>query len=225
MTSPAGQPPSAIVFLHGLGQMPQAWQSQVEAMPAGYRAFAPWVAGTKPTDTTPFTLDGAAAAVATLLQLNGVAAAHLVGLSLGGIVAMKVAVDYPEIVRSLTVAGAQARLGKTLMAMQRLALKRVPESQLPQARKQRLLEVTKELAGLDLLPGLRAVHAPTLVIAGDADRVGVAAGQEIAQAVPGATLTRIPGGADLNATSADEFNAAVFGFITQHDAPDGGRPS
>ena len=206
--------PPAIVFLHGLGQMPQAWQSQVEAMPQGYRAFAPWVQGTKPTDTVPFTVPGAAGAIATLLQLNGLERAHVVGLSLGGIVALQFACEFPEQVASLTVAGAQAKIARPLMAMQRLALKRVPESQLPAARKERLLQATKEPAGLDQLSTLRAVTAPTLVLSGDADRMGVLAGQQIAAAVPGACFRVLPGWADLNATTPGPFNEAVFAYIT-----------
>ena len=54
----------------------------------------------------------------------------------------------------------------------------------------RLMHDTWDVAGYDLLPRLRALRVPTLVIVGDHDFM-VAAGEHIAAAIPGAELVKI----------------------------------
>jgi proline iminopeptidase len=57
----------------------------------------------------------------------------------------------------------------------------------------RLYEETCRTAGFDLLSGLRGLAAPTLVLHGERDLIPVDAAIHIAEAVPGARLTVLPG--------------------------------
>lgn len=57
----------------------------------------------------------------------------------------------------------------------------------------RLMRDTWELATYDLLPKLRELRVPTLVITGDHDFIPVEVAAHIAQAIPNATLVTIPG--------------------------------
>ncbi len=73
---------------------------------------------------------------------------------------------------------------------------------------------------LDRLPELRI---PTHVIAGERDvLIPPWKGQEVADAIPGATFTLLRGaGHAMNAERAEEFNAAVLGFLDANSSPNG----
>ncbi len=60
------------------------------------------------------------------------------------------------------------------------------------AVEERLYRDTWSLPGYDLLPKLRSLHIPTLVIVGEQDVIPPAIAREIAQALPKATLVTIP---------------------------------
>ena len=57
-----------LALLHGLGQTPQSWQDQVTAMPAGFKAVAPWLKGTRPGRAEEFSVEGAADDVLALME-------------------------------------------------------------------------------------------------------------------------------------------------------------
>jgi proline iminopeptidase len=60
------------------------------------------------------------------------------------------------------------------------------------AVEERLYRDTWSLPGYDLLPKLRSLRVPTLVIVGEQDFIPPPIATEIAQALPGATLVKIP---------------------------------
>ncbi len=60
------------------------------------------------------------------------------------------------------------------------------------AVEERLYQDTWSLPGYDLLPKLRSLHIPTLVIVGEQDFIPPAIAREIAEALPKATLVTIP---------------------------------
>jgi len=62
---------------------------------------------------------------------------------------------------------------------------------------------------------LADIHAPTLVLTGDADRLIAPANSDVlARAIPGATLVKIPGGSHgFNVEMPDRFNRAVLDFL------------
>jgi 3-oxoadipate enol-lactonase/4-carboxymuconolactone decarboxylase len=71
---------------------------------------------------------------------------------------------------------------------------------------------------MDLRPGLGRVQAPTLVIAGEDDAFGGATQEDIAAALPRATLVTLPG-ADhfvfLEPEHAPAFERAVLDFLAR----------
>ena len=58
---------------------------------------------------------------------------------------------------------------------------------------QRLHAETSQLAGYDLFPALRALEIPTLVLHGEHDFIPLELAERIANAIPGARLTVLPG--------------------------------
>lgn len=206
-----------LVFLHGLGQTPQIWQDQVVSLPPGWRAAAPWLRGLKPTEKTTFTLAGATAGVDAELTQHGVPAAHLCGLSVGAMVALQYAVEAPAQVRRMVLVGPQVRPPKSVLRMQRWAMKVASSRRLAQQglSKERMQQVLQVLSEADFTDQLSSVTAPTLVVCGEQDRANLPASRLVAQQIPDAKLILIPGaGQQPNVESPEEFNRVVYEFLT-----------
>lgn len=108
--SGAGPP---VLWLQGLGAEHTAWSAQIARFSAWYRCIAPDSrdVGRSARATAPYTLAEVAADAAALLRRLDATPAHVVGLSLGGAVAQHLALDYPEMVRSLCLVSTFARQG------------------------------------------------------------------------------------------------------------------
>ena len=210
--------PRPLVLLHGLGQSPIAWQDFVSAFGAGRPMNAPWMRGLKPKDPVGFDLAAAAAGVADELELQGVNQADFVGVSVGASVALRLAVERPELVGRLVLGGALVRPSKGALRMQRLAMRLVPESKLVDAgvSRPRMLAVLESLKGFDGTESLRQVTAPALVVAGSKDKAGVTAAQHLSQQLPTARLQVIDGaGPLLNTDSARELADLTHAFLDE----------
>jgi 3-oxoadipate enol-lactonase len=213
--------PRPLVLLHGLGQSPIAWQDFVSAFGAGRPMNAPWMRGLKPKDPVGFDLAAAATGVADELELQGVRRADFVGVSVGASVALRLAVERPELVGRLVLGGALVRPSKGALRMQRLAMRLVPESKLVDAgvSRPRMLAVLDALKGFDGTESLRQVEATTLVVAGSKDKAGVTAAQHLSQQLPAARLQVIDGaGALLNTESARELADLTRAFLDEPEA-------
>ncbi|GAB3872989.1 alpha/beta fold hydrolase [Terrabacter terrigena] len=210
--------PRPLVLLHGLGQSPIAWQDFVSAFGAGRPMNAPWMRGLRPRDPVGFDLVAAAAGVADELELQGVRQADFVGVSVGASVALRLAVERPELVGRLVLGGTLVRPSKGALRMQRLAMRLVPESKLVDAgvSRPRMLAVLEALKGFDGTESLREVTAPTLVVAGSKDKAGVTAAQHLSQQLPTARLQVVEGaGPLLNTESARELADLTHAFLDE----------
>ncbi len=206
-----------LVFLHGLGQMPQTWQDQVTSMPsARFKAVAPWVKGLRPGRLGDFSVDAAADDLLGLLNANGVESMAVVGSGLGAVVALSAAERAPECVSDLVLEGASVKHGRLALGAQKALIRAMPEARWAATGLNRasVLGVLDGLAGLDLASGLGAVRARTLVLVGSADRAQRPAADAIAAGVPGARLTVLPDAADpLHLTAPDAFTRALWDFL------------
>jgi pimeloyl-ACP methyl ester carboxylesterase len=94
-----------VVFIHGTSQDVRTWHDQLDPVAREYRAIAYSRRYARPnTDIPPAQDDPMQPHVADLIELLGTlnaAPAHLVGNSWGGFIALLVAVQAPELVRSL----------------------------------------------------------------------------------------------------------------------------
>lgn len=198
------QRPRPLVLLHGLGQSPIAWQDFVSALGAGRPMHAPWMKGLRPRDAVGFDLGDAAATVADELELQGIRQADFLGVSIGGSVALRLAVERPELVGRLVLAGALVRPSRTVLSMQKAALRMVPKARLLDAGvdRARMLGAVDALKSLDASASLRQVAAPTLVVVGSRDRAGLPAAQQLARDIPDAHLEVIDGAGGLLNTEA-----------------------
>ena len=105
----AGPP---VVLLHGLGSSSADWPEQQAALETGHRVLAVDLPGHGGSPLPPgaLTIEGMAGEVAALLAYLDEAPTHVVGLSLGACVALRLALQAPARVRSLTLVNAFARL-------------------------------------------------------------------------------------------------------------------
>ena len=104
----AGAP---LVLLHGLGSSRHDWALQLPAFVSNYRTIAVDLRGhgASPRPAGPYRIAQFAADVALLLMRIDARPAHVVALSLGGAVAQQLALDYPELVRSLVLTNTASR--------------------------------------------------------------------------------------------------------------------
>ena len=94
-----------VVLVHGLGSSTRDWEYQIPALAAHYRVVALDVRGhgrsDKPRER--YSIATFADDVAALIEHLGLIDVHLVGISMGGMIGFQLAVDRPELLRSLTI--------------------------------------------------------------------------------------------------------------------------
>lgn len=105
----AGPP---VVLLHGLGSSSADWPQQQAVLQARHRVVAVDLPGHGGSPLPPgrLTIEGMARDVAALLAGVGEEPAHVVGLSLGACVALRLALQSPARVRTLTLVNPFARV-------------------------------------------------------------------------------------------------------------------
>lgn len=218
MTQGDAQRPEPVLFLHGVGETPQAWHDQVVALPAGYPMAAPWLLGARPGKPAPFDLESAAASVVTEIDRLGAARARLCGASLGGNVAMRVAVDYPDRVSRLVVSAGTVTPPRVAMNAQRALFRLYPRRKLADQGidKDQMLALMKELGRIDFVGGVEKIAAPTLVLVGTNDAANKPGAQWLAAKIPGATVAEVPGaGTRPHVEAAEAFNELAIEFLTE----------
>jgi pimeloyl-ACP methyl ester carboxylesterase len=189
----------ALVFLHGIGTGPEAWQPQVEAFAGEREVVAPDV----PLDL--------ALAGAVLDELADTGLLDLCGLSWGALVALRYALERPERVRSLTVTAGFASLPLPLRVVQlamSVAVRVVPRAPHELARPMR------EGARFDVDDRLDSLRAPTLVLCGARDRLNLPLSRALARAIPHSRLEVVAdAGHVANVDNPDEFNRLLAEFL------------
>jgi 3-oxoadipate enol-lactonase len=95
----------SLLFIHGLGATTTSWSLQVPAFSEHYRVITYDLRGHGRSSRPPgpYGIPQFAGDAAALLQALGCGPTHVVGLSLGGAIAFQLAVQRPELVRTLTV--------------------------------------------------------------------------------------------------------------------------
>ena len=102
-----------LVFIHGLGSSTRDWEHQVTEFSKRFKVITFDLRGHGQSDkpSGPYSLPMFAADTAGLLRALDVETAHIVGLSLGGAVAFQLAVDYPSLVKTLTIVNSAPTMG------------------------------------------------------------------------------------------------------------------
>ena len=207
-----------VVFLHGIGASPDSWTTQINSLPDRFTGIAPRIAGLADGYGEEFSLGAVAAVVREELDRRGVERAHLVGLSLGGMVTTRFAIDYPDRVTSLVLAGSQVRPSPALMKVQNAIMRLLPTRVVaqPGMSKQRVLAVLRAVGETDFRGELARIIVPTLVFCGEKDRANIPAARELAAGISGAELQIVPGaGHEWNVQQPKEFSRRLNRFLTR----------
>lgn len=176
-----------VLFLHGLGETPQAWNDVINEFER-IDALTPTVFD-QPSGT-PWSLHERTDELAASLN-NPV---DVVGLSLGAVMGLDLAIRHPHMVRSLFLSAPQARPPKALMRIQSVLMRVLPERLVcpPQISKQQLLEILRQISAIDFEPELGNITVPTTIACGSKDRANLPAARTISQQIPHARLIVVP---------------------------------
>lgn len=178
-----------VVFLHGLGETRDVWNPVIKQLPQ-IECISIDVLRTKP-QLAYWSLEDVCTQIADSLTEP----VHLAGLSLGAVIALKIALTYPDKVSSLFVSAPQAKPPKMLMGLQKMLMRVLPTKWVcpPQLSKPELLSILDSLKDLDLTSQLPTLSMPVTVVCGSKDKANLPAARKIAGLIPAAHLEVIQG--------------------------------
>jgi len=185
-----------LIFLHGPGQSPPVWQDVVGAINPEQPMVAPWLKGLKPTEHTGFNMDQAVEAVADVMEVRGAEKADLVGYSLGGLVALRMALSYPEKISHLVLISTPVVLSPKAISRQRMMVKLAPAVLFKEVSKEHVLAALDALAKADLSVDYTRLVTPVLSITAEGDAMGRASADVLAHDAH--AVTRYLPGSDPN---------------------------
>lgn len=176
-----------VLFLHGLGETPQAWNGVINEFES-IEALTPTVFD-QPSGT-PWSLHERTDELAASLNDP----VDVVGLSLGAVMGLDLAIRHPHMVRSLFLSAPQARPPRALMRIQSVLMRVLPERLVcpPQISKQQVLDILRQVSAIDFEPELGNITVPTTIACGSKDRANLPAARTISQQIPPARLIVVP---------------------------------
>lgn len=208
-----------VVFIHGLGDTPDAWSRQIAELPREFRGVAVSVPGiTEGMPTTGFALDDAASDILSQLDQHSIDSFHLCGLSLGAMLAFRITADHPDRVISLTMAAGQFKPPRIPMAVQSAIMRILPEKLVSSGNttKAQMLDILHAVARTDFSDELSTIDTATLVLCGSKDRANLPAARQLAAGIPDATLQIIDGaGHRSNVQAPSQFSAVLNEFLVR----------
>jgi 3-oxoadipate enol-lactonase len=104
-----------LLLIHGLGSSGRDWENQAGVFAERYRVTIPDLRGHGESDKPPgpYDIPLFAGDLVELIRSLDIAPVHLVGLSLGGFVVFQLAVEHPDLLRSLIVVNAAPGLPRS----------------------------------------------------------------------------------------------------------------
>lgn len=223
-----------LVLLHGgLASIP-VWQEALDFFSQHFRVIAPEQMGhgrTADDPGRPFNYHDMAEDTVELLRQLDVKAARFLGWSDGGIIGLDMAMNHPQLVRSLAISGANLKPPPSAAPRKHMR----PED-VPAFLHDAYVRLTPD--GADHWPilvsrleemwwsqpsfteaDLAKITARTLVIAGDRDFVTPEESVELWRGIPAAELWIVPNGTHgVPKLHASDFNATVLAFFNRASA-------
>src|SRR5579863_8911669 len=211
----AGEGPP-LVLISGLGLDVSECGQLIDALAGGYRVLAFDNRGAGQTDKPdePYTVSQMADDTAGLMRALGIERAHVVGMSLGGRIALELALEHPEVVRSLILVSTSARVERRWPMSLLGFVSMVFPGRYPQPRyafkRQREASV-----GYDRTGDLADLHVPTLVVHGRRDHiVPYRLAEDMAAGIPPARLTLVDRRHIYPLTRSARFAEQIAEFIS-----------
>lgn len=224
-----------------MGTGAAGWAPQIDVLASGRRVVAPSLPGYD-DEPGPFSLRAACDRVRR--EIDAAPAGSrivLCGLSLGALVVLQTACRAPRPIAALVVAAGFARLPDDLRRQQRemaAQVRGIPTSafrtevidalaetvpvqyradataSLRRFTPAPMADLMDEVAGFDVRADVEALTVPTLVLYGGADAANRPLCEDLAERIPGAWLTVVPGAGHVaNLDAPEAFNRAVTVFL------------
>ena len=240
-----------IVLVHGLGDRDEAWASMLKRLKrAGFHVYAPDLLGygrsPRPEDGD-YSIAGQTKYVSDFIEALGLQKTNIGGWSMGGWIALKVALDHPELIDRVVVydsAGTRFDLKEpkklfepqTTDDVQRLFSTMEPDAKpLPMFLRRDLLRAIQgyqwtidhnlnSMTEKDLLDSrLPSLTEPLLIVWGSDDHlIPLAVGQQMHQLVPNSELDILAGCGHLSPNHcASRAAQATADFLRANPVPSG----
>ena len=209
-----------VILLHGNGEDSSYFLHQMKPFAQHFRVMAIDTRGhgKSPRGDRPFTIRQFAEDLLDFMNQHAIEKAHILGFSDGGNIAMVFALAHPERVEKLILNGANLDASGVKRKIQipieigyRVA--RLFAGISSKAKK------NAEMLGLmvndpNVKPEeLSRIQCPTLIVAGDKDMIKDQHTRLIAQSIPGAELSIIPGNHFVANQHPEAFNEVVLRFL------------
>lgn len=209
-----------LFLLHGNGEDGTYFASQLAFFSGRYRVIAVDTRGhgKSPRGTAPFTMEQFAADLHNLMDKLQIQKAVILGFSDGANIAMKFALKYPGRVKALILNGGNLDTRGVKRNIQ-IPIEIGYRLSKLFAGKSREAKVHMEILGLmvnepNIKPEeLHAIEVPVLVIAGTKDMIKQSHTEMIAQNIPNAILSVIPGDHFIANKNPERFNKEVEDFL------------
>jgi len=222
-----------VTFVHGLAASLDIWAGQAERLADRFRVLCYDLrahGGTTSLDAACSRHD-LAADLAGLLDALAIERSAVVGHSAGGVVTQQFAVDFPERVSALGLIGtasecndktaawylkcaelARSEGGAAVMKAMGMKPERAP---VPDGRGMApVIDAMRTLNTDPLTAALRTVTAPTLIVVGEKDFLGVGGSVILSRAIAGSELEIVAGrGHGIYLEDPDWFSGRLGGFL------------
>ena len=197
-----------VILLHGNGEDHTIFDVAIKDLARSYTVYALDSRAHGKSDPVPtLTYREMAGDVAAFIRQQGLEKPALVGFSDGGVVALLVALRWPDLPGRLVVAGANmtpAGIKQPWRILMRV------QNRIPPAPKLDLMLTQPHLAGWQLT----GITAPTLVLAGEKDLIDEGQTRRIARSIPGAKLLILPGETHSSyVVHSDKLYPAMANFL------------
>lgn len=156
------------ILIHGLGQKASSWNETISYLTGQDTIICPELyLFIKEKDASYSNLYTAFSEYCN--NISG--PLNLCGLSLGAILALNYAIDNPKKVNSLVLIAAQYEMPKTLLKLQNIVFKFIPEKSFKSMGLSRndFIKLTSSMMNLNFNEGLNNILCPVLLICGDKD--------------------------------------------------------
>lgn len=197
-----------VILLHGNGEDHTIFDVAIKDLARSYTVYALDSRAHGKSDPVPtLTYREMAEDVAAFIRQQGLEKPALVGFSDGGVVALLVALRWPDLPGRLVVAG--ANMTPTGIKQPWRTLMRV-QNRISPDPKLELMLTQPHLAGWQLT----GITAPTLVLAGEKDLIDEVQTRRIARSIPGAKLLILPGETHSSyVVHSDKLYPAMANFL------------
>lgn len=204
------------ILIHGLGQDASSWDETISYMIEQENIICPELSlFIKEKDASYSNLYKAFSEYCDNIsgQLN------LCGLSLGAVLALNYTIDNPKKVNSLVLIAGQCKMPKTLLKLQNIVFKFIPEKSFNSMGmcKNDFIKLTTSMMDLNFNEGLNNISCPVLLICGEKDAPNKKATVHLSENISKSEMKFVKGAKhEVNNDNPKELAEVLNDFQSRH---------